>query len=285
MNSSLLKNVLLFGGVALAVGVAGVVLWQRWLPPIVVAEAPAPAPAAQAPADAPLPGPPAGAAQPAVLYPIEAAASGPVEPLEPRQWKDALYDLLGRRAVLSFLQVDDLPRRIVATVDNLGRSHAPAALWPVNPAEDRFRVETRGGKTVIAADNARRYAPFIALVEHVNAAQAVDLYVRMYPELQRAYAQLGFPHSYFNDRLVEVIDGWLALPVPEQPLEVRLTEVKGPIPSARPWVRYELADPALESLPAGQKILLRLGPDHQRRLQAKLAEFRSELMRNVNGTR
>lgn len=283
MNSSLLKNVLLFGGVALAVGVAGVALWQRWLPPIVVADAPTPTPTA--PADAPLPAPPASAAQPAMLYPIEAAASGPVEPLEPREWKDALYDLLGRRAVLSTLQLDDLPRRIVATVDNLGRSHAPAALWPVNPTEDRFRVETRGGKTVIAADNARRYAPLIALVERVEAAQAVDLYVRMYPELQRAYAELGFPHSYFNDRLVEVIDGWLALPVPEQPLEVRLTEVKGPIPSARPWVRYELADPALESLPAGQKILLRLGPEHQRRLQAKLAEFRRELMRNVNGTR
>ena len=284
MNSSLLKNVLLFGGVALVVGVAGVALWQRWLPPIVVADAPAPGPVAQAPADAPVPAPAASAAQPPVLYPLEVAASGP-EPLEPRQWKDALYDLLGRRAVLTHLQLDDLPRRIVATVDNLGRSHAPAALWPVNPAEDRFRVETRGGKTVIAADNARRYAPLIALVESVDAAEAVDLYVRMYPELQRAYAQLGFPHSYFNDRLVEVIDGWLALPVPEQPLEVRLTEVKGPIPSARPWVRYELADPALESLPAGQKILLRLGPQHQRRLQAKLAEFRSELMRNVEGTR
>jgi hypothetical protein len=60
-------------------------------------------------------------------------------------------------------------------------------------------------------------------------------------------------------------------------LKLRLTEVKGPIASLRPWVRYEFADPALESLSSGQKILLRVGPVNERRLKEKLGQLRSEL--------
>jgi hypothetical protein len=58
---------------------------------------------------------------------------------------------------------------------------------------------------------------------------------------------------------------------------VQLTQVKGPVPSERPWVRYEFADPRLESLTAGQKILLRMGPENARQLRQKLAEFRAQV--------
>jgi hypothetical protein len=46
-------------------------------------------------------------------------------------------------------------------------------------------------------------------------------------------------------------------------------------------VRYEYADPDLESLSAGQKILVRVGSVNQRRLKAKLAEFRQELVKRA----
>ena len=52
----------------------------------------------------------------------------------------------------------------------------------------------------------------------------------------------------------------------------------GPIASTQPWVRYELADPAYQSLSAGQKILLRVGPSNEQRLKAKLTELRRELL-------
>jgi len=64
----------------------------------------------------------------------------------------------------------------------------------------------------------------------------------------------------------------------EYPVPLQLTQVKGPIPSERPWVRYEFADPQLESLSAGQKILLRMGPVNQRRLKGKLEAIRAELV-------
>jgi hypothetical protein len=46
-------------------------------------------------------------------------------------------------------------------------------------------------------------------------------------------------------------------------------------------VRYEFADPWLESLSAGQKILLRVGEINEHGLKAKLAEFRHELAKRT----
>jgi hypothetical protein len=253
---------------AAVIAVGGYLLWGSKL----FTPAPAPAPAA----------PPATAAS--AQRPAETASAAPIElpapatPLAASEVAKALTDLLGRKAVASFLQLEDFPRRLAATVDNLGRAHAPAALWPVNPTPGRFTVEERDSGSVIAADNGARYTPFVLLAEGVDAGRAADLYVRMYPLLQRSYQELGYPKGYFNERVLAIIDLLLATPAVESPVKVQLAEVKGPVPSLRPWVRYEYADPALESLSAGQKILLRVGPVNARRLKAKLVQLRQEIV-------
>jgi hypothetical protein len=253
--------------------VAGLTLWRMGLMPH--AQAPlvfTPAPSLQAE-------PPAPPSEPRVEYPLDPVA--PAGPLTGQALRRALADLLGGDGALSFLQLDEFPRRLVATVDNLARPHAPTQVWPVDPTPDRFTVEDVGDAPVIAPDNANRYTPFVLVAEAVDARRAVDLYLRLYPSLQRAYEQLGFPDRYFNDRVMAVIDVLLSTPETEVPLKLRLTEVKGPIASLRPWVRYEFADPALESLTSGQKILLRVGPVNERRLKEKLAQIRTELARRV----
>ena len=69
----------------------------------------------------------------------------------------------------------------------------------------------------------------------------------------------------------------LAAPEPAGPLELTLTEVQGPYPSTRPWVRYEYVDPHLQTRSVGQRMMVRLGPDNERRVKAKLREFRALL--------
>jgi hypothetical protein len=220
-----------------------------------------------------------GVAPPAAPVTAEAATEpGPEPPMTASDIAPALAELIGGKAVQSFLHIDDFARRFVATVDNLGRSHAPPLMWPVNPTEGRFTVEERDGATVASPDNSLRYTPFVLLVETVDIARTVRLYRRMTPLLQRAYTDLGYPGRSFDARLVEVIDLLLATPSTPEPLKVQLTEVKGSVPSVRPWVRYEFADPALESLAAGQKILMRVGPVNQRRLKAKLVEIRAAML-------
>lgn len=260
--------------VAVLLGAAGYVLWRQRAP---APAAQSPTTVAEVPAAAPAPAPPA------IRHPIDAvddAASVPAAPGASDPLLTALIDLLGQRTVTAMLLTDDLARRIVATVDNLGRSHAPPRLWPVTPAPGRFTVRRADGGEQIAPANARRYDTLVELATAVDAGRAAATYKRVYPRLQRAYEELGYPKGYFNDRLVEVIDLLLATPEPDAPLAVQLTEVKGTIEPERPWVRYEFADPALQALPAGPKVLLRVGNDNARRLKAQLRAFRAEIVRS-----
>jgi hypothetical protein len=192
--------------------------------------------------------------------------------------KEQLGNLLSRKDLLTYLQLDGFIEKAVATVDNLARPTAASRLWPVNPTPQRFstRVGT-GGIEVINPENSQRYEPLVRLIESVDSGQAVAVYRRLYPLFQQAYEALGFPNAYFNDRLVEVIDHLIATPVPVEPPAVALVEVKGSVPSLRPWVRYEYVDPELEGLSAGRKILIRVGVDNQRRLQAKLKDLRARV--------
>lgn len=273
--------------VLVVLAMAGYLGWRHYqsLQPEPVAASPAAvAPQPESPAPEPAPEPDA---EPAIQHPIEPpeadATTGPT-PLPALAASDAsllkqLNAVLGASNVRSFVHPDGIVRRFVATVDNLGRAQAPVLMWPVKPTPGRFSTTApaAGQAATIAPANHQRYAPFVAMAEAVDSARAATLYRRLYPLFQQAYEELGYPGRYFNDRLVQVLDQLIATPVPSAPLAVRLVEVKGPMPSSRPWVRYEFADPALESLSSGQKILLRMGPEHQRRLQAQLKAFRQHV--------
>jgi len=222
------------------------------------------------------------AAGPPELQPVEVPVAA--LPLGADQVGSTLTDFLGKKAALTFFQLDDFPRKFVATVDNLGRTHAPPVAWPISPTDGRFTVQTHDGATIVSSDNGLRYTPLVLLLESINIPQAVDLYVRMYPVLQQTYGELGFPNRQFNDRLLQVINHLLATPRAPQVVAVKLTEVKGPIPSLRPWVRYEFADPELEALSSGQKIMLRVGSVNQNRLKARLTAVRQEIIKRSKQT-
>jgi hypothetical protein len=251
--------------------VVGVVLWTRQQVP--AAPPPRPEPAVAEPA----PEPPASAAAASasdipIQHPIEAPTTE--TSAAPPDVRESLIQLFGRKAVVSMFQTDEFPRRFVATVDNLTRRHAASRLWPVNPALGRFEVEARGDGTVVSADNALRYTPFVLLVETVDLDAAVGAYRQLYPQFQQAYEDLGYPRSYFNDRLVQLIDLLLATPTTDAELKVQLPPINSPIQPERPWVLYQFDDPALEALTSGQRLLLRMGPVNARRLKSKLAEVR-----------
>ncbi len=266
---------------AAAVLVLGALAWWQWHgSPRVAMEAAPPTPAA---ASAPVSLAPA---VPAINYPIENAQPASPVALPTLSESDAVLaqaigQLIGRDKVLAQLQMDGFVRRFVATVDNLARAHAAPRLWPVNPAPQRFSVAAQGELVLIGADNALRYTPFVLLVESLDVERAVSLYKSMYPLFQQAYEELGYPRKYFNDRLVQVIDHLLAAPEPAKPAAVRLVDVQGPVKLSRPWLHYEFVDPALESLSAGQKIMVRVGPVNERRLKARLAAIRAAVVARV----
>ena len=233
-----------------------------------------------APTVAPAAPPPAAAppAAPAIRHPLSAAPAGGLPSLDRSDSyvENALVELLGQKKIRAFLHLDGAVRRFVATVDNLATGDAPATLWPVQTMPGKFETEPRDGGLAIAARNGDRYAPFVRFVDGIDARRAVALYLRVYPLVQQAYEDLGYPGKYFNDRVVEVIDNLLATPTPEGPIAVKRFAADGGSSSGSSrGGLYVYADPALEASPAGQKILLRMGRDNAATLMAKLREIRA----------
>jgi hypothetical protein len=210
----------------------------------------------------------------AIQHPIDeanTADAGDAPALPPLDASDApvleaLGALAGANALTSLLNPQHVIQRIVATVDSLPRQKlAPDAL-PVRGAQGAFGTTLEGDKRTIDAKNSARYAAYARIAQAIDAKTLVTWYVRFYPLFQQAYRELGYPDGYFNDRLVVVIDHLLATP-----------DLSQPIALTQPNVMYEFADPALESRSAGQKLLLRSGPENEAAIKAKLREIRAAL--------
>jgi Protein of unknown function (DUF3014) len=209
----------------------------------------------------------------------EGYAGGEIPPLDASDAsvEGAAADLLGGEVVLGLVNSGDYIRKLVATVDNLARDRTSARLWPVQPTPGRFTVRQQGDRTYLSAENFQRYSPFVSLATSVDTDKLVALYVRYYPLFQQAYEDLGYPRQYFNDRLIDVIDNLLAAPDTGETIELVLPPQAPSVEVARPWVLYEYADPALRSLSAGQKILVRMGNENAGRVKTKLRELRKRL--------
>ena len=267
--------------VVLAAGLAvgAFFLAKQWSRPAAVA----PTPVINLPAESAAPAPvDAAPRKPTVSHPVP-ADTGARRDLPPLDGSDAyiggvLRELLGRKPVASFLNLDGFARRFVVTVNNLASDSATTERWPVRETQGRFVADAREDHFVISPRNAARYAPFVSFVDAIDTRKAVAAYVAMYPLLQRAYDDLGEPTPYFNDRVVAVIDDLLATPEISEPVRVKHISADGasPTPSASRLYLYE--DPSLESRTAGQKILMRVGQDNARRLKAKLVELRALLV-------
>jgi hypothetical protein len=246
--------------IALLVGVG--VAYYFWYPR--TDPWPPPAPLAM-PEPQPPEAPPAQAsAEPQVKHPVPAVPQTPAKPLPKLDSSDAMMRdtvsaLVGRKAFAAMVRPSELIRRIVATVDNLPRETAPRRMLPLEQVPGQFAP---------SAANAARYAPYVRVMESLDARAVVQRYFQAYPLFQRAYVELGYPRGNFNDRLVEAIDNLLAAP-----------ELGGELQLVQPKVHYEFADPGLEALSAGQKIMLRMGAENAARVKAKLRELRRELAR------
>jgi hypothetical protein len=214
--------------------------------------------------------PPASPPATAVTAPVAQEGAAPLPPLgdSDEEISAALQTLLEGPQAANWLRPGNLVRHIVVTVDNLAREKLPEKLRPVQPVEGRFLVEGDPDQPLLSAENYRRYAPYVALAESLDVDRLTALYIHYYPLFQEAYLDLGYPTGYFNDRLVEVIDRLLETP-----------EIEGAIRLARPHVLYRYADPELEALTAGQKLLLRMGPAHARRIKILLHDIRQRVTR------
>jgi hypothetical protein len=253
----------LFGGVIAVLAVALLAFaWFRYgrAPEPAEPETP-PAPAADSSAgEAPASAPPA------------AADVAPAEPLPPLSDSDPYVklelDSLFGSGLEELLAKEAVIEKFVATVDNLPRDKLAERLRPVGKLSGSFTAveSTAADRYEFGPDNEQRYDYLVSLLTTTPTDDLVKLYGRFYPLFQEAYVGLGYPDGEFHARLLEVLDHLAATPEPE-----------GSPALVRPHVLYQYADADLEALSSGQKILLRMGPQHRAAVRERLDELRDAL--------
>jgi hypothetical protein len=176
---------------------------------------------------------------------------------------EILAKLFADQKLDRFFILEHFIERFVVMVDNLPRPQLPATHRPLKKTAGKFLAQGERDQLTIAPANYKRYSPLIKMGTALDTAQVVAVYKRLYPLFQQAYQELGYPKSYFNDRLVEVIDHLLVTP-----------QITGPVYLTQPKALYLYADPDLEALSAGRKILLRCGPENAAQIKTLLHEYR-----------
>ena len=261
--------------------VLGVVAWflyeerqaQEPPPPVAAEVAPEPVPEPETPSFVP--------AQ------KQAPAAPELEelPLPPLAESDAyaqetLAEVVGEASAMQYFVNEGVVARAVATVDALGSRQVPGNIRAMSGPDSDFAASPDPAPPAVILDeagdpvpqflsdpaNAGRYLAWVEMLEAVEADRFAELYRNNYPLFQQAWLELGYTDRDFNDRLVEVIDGLLATPVVDEPYRL-----------IKPEAVYLFADEELESLNAGQKILLRMGAENAARVKSKLSEIRQAI--------
>ncbi|MBU2280845.1 MAG: DUF3014 domain-containing protein [Gammaproteobacteria bacterium] len=173
-----------------------------------------------------------------------------------------LLALPWKAGLASLFVNEEMIRRFVVQVDNIaqGRIVPEQALFK-GLAQD-FKAQKNDQQYQLEIANYQRYQRYLDLLESAPKAEVVALFNRLYPLLQQAYLELGYPDAQFRDRVQQAIR--LLLSAPEIADEPRL---------ALESVQYTFADPEIEQLSMAHKQMVRLGLKNQQRLKLLLAAY------------
>jgi len=178
----------------------------------------------------------------------------------------ALTALVTDSSLIDLFNLENFIQRLVAMIDNLSEKRLPRAYLPIKAPGGHFIVSGTDDAPQTSKRNHKRYQRYVELLENIDPGLAIKIYMHFYPLFQKAYEQLGYKNAYFNDRLIFTLDHLLETPDPKEPILL-----------AQPSVLYTYADPLLENRSAGQKILIRIGPENRSKVLKILADYRRRL--------
>lgn len=205
----------------------------------------------------------------------EIVATPEPEPLHPELaqsdgWmKTQVSDLVMSSPLVELLVPDNLISNFVVFIDNAARGEIVRNFSPAKEPKGKFQATLIPGPDLtyrLDPKSYERFDGYANLLAGLPLEQSLQLFDTIEPLLKEAYRELGYGDDDFNDKLVQTIDLLLETPV-----------VEGEVILKSPAVVYQFNDPALENLLPLQKLLLRMGPENQKKVQAKLREFKEAL--------
>lgn len=220
------------------------------------------------PAAEPEPVPQSSAAAPPVVEsPVPEPAAAERSAVPPLPASDALArELIGalssRPELATWLLTDGVIQSLAGMADRVARGQVPRRQLGIVAPTGPFQTLGPPGETRIDPASYARYDALADLVTSIDAAGAAEIYRRLHPLLDEAYADLGYPDGGFDPALAQAVAQILDVPIIEG--DVRLVP-KGAV--------FAYADDRLEAASPFQRQLLRIGPRNVRLIQAKVRAF------------
>lgn len=212
-------------------------------------------------------------ARPGEAAPGDVSLGPDVAPIDlpPLDETDAIVrELVGalssRPEVAAWLATDNLIRNFVTALENVSEGKTPAQHLKVLAPREPFRVVETSGRIYVDPRSYQRYNGLAQAVDSLDAEGVARLYSMLKPRLEDAYRELGHPEGNVDAAVEKAIR--LLLDAPSGGKQIELT---------RGVVSYRFADPRIENATAAQKQLIRMGPENQALIQAKLREIAAAL--------
>lgn len=182
--------------------------------------------------------------------------------------KQQMLDMVIDLSASELLMNSDLISNFVVFVDNAAQGDLATKFSPLKEPNDSFKavvIDSSAKELEYQLDEANfhRYDLHARFIESFSGQQSLDFYTKVKPIINEAYQQLGYEEDDFDDKLVTTIDLLLATP----PAETSTTLVT-------PSAMYEYKNSDLESLYPIQKLLVRMGPTNQQKVQNALRRFK-----------
>ncbi len=213
------------------------------------------------------PEPPAQPQQTAAVVAPADQADAPVAPVSDPDVRAELEKLGSDPAYRRWLaQADDLVRRWAVVTDNLDHGESPRKALELLAPKGSFQVVQRGARSYVAPSSYARYDEFAGAVDAIDVGALAGVYRTLHPALEAAYRALGYPGGSLDAATSRALRRLEGAPIAEGEVEV--------VPDGGVFL---YADPKLEGLGQVEKHLLRMGPDNERRIQAKARAVREAL--------
>jgi len=169
------------------------------------------------------------------------------------------------KQTLKLVVQDDMIRRFVVYVDNIGKGKIAKKHSPIIEPQNSFTV-VEGDILTIAPQSYERYTPFVELFTSMTPQQAVNFYKEYKPLFNEAYEEIGYQERDFDEAVFDAIDMVLTTPI-----------VTGNVPLLSESVVYKYAYSEWEQLPEAQKQLLRMGAKNVRKVKSALKGIKTFL--------
>lgn len=171
---------------------------------------------------------------------------------------------------------EEIARKIVRSVFGLSEGRVVKRFRPAISPSTALSATKSGKQTadkqeiyLIDAKTFDRYNVYLKTLKALNNQAVHELYFFYSPILEQAYKELGLKGGSFHKSLLAAID--LLIETPEIDDDIKLT---------RPSVMYKFHDPAIEALPASQKLLVRMGTKNRQLLKGELSLLKTELLKH-----